>query len=80
MPKALSEALITIDKEVCNEHYLECIAIKIDGKKLLFHIFEFSPKSVARRCHNTLFGMILSDRKHIYTHVWLFYQLIYPFQ
>ena len=49
-------------------------------KPFVSHFFLFSPKNVARRCHNTLFVMILSNRQHIYTHVWLFYQLIYPFQ
>ena len=65
--------------QVFNKHYLECIATKIDGKNFCFTFFEFSPKSVARRCHNTLFVMILSDRQHKYTYIWLFYQLIYPF-
>ena len=65
--------------QVFNKHYLECIAKKIMEKTFCFTFFEFSPKSVARRCHNTLFVMILSDRQHKYTYIWLFYQLIYPF-
>ena len=53
---------------------------KMRTKTVCFTFFEFSPKNVARRCHNTLFVMILSNRKHIYTCIWLFYQLIYPFK
>ena len=52
---------------------------KLMEKTFCFTFFEFWPKSVARRCHNTLFVMILSDRQHKYTYIWLFYQLIYPF-
>ena len=52
---------------------------KLMEKTFCFTFFEFSPKNVARRCHNTLFVMILSDRQHKYTYIWLFYQLIYPF-
>ena len=52
---------------------------KLMEKTFFFTFIEFSPKSVARRCHNTLFVMILSDRQHTYTYIWLFYQLVYPF-
>ena len=48
---------------------------KLRTKTVCFTFFECSPKNVARRCHNTL-----SNRKHIYTCIWLFYQLIYPFK